>query len=82
MFFPIFPFLCDIAIERWRIEFVEAQVEESVSPIRRSADRVSHYCIFDLLIEISFPVQFMCISNMNIESMDVFTCLYMIDYIF
>ena len=43
--------------------------------------KVCHYCISDLLIEISFPVQFMCILNMNIESMDVFNCLYMIDYI-
>ena len=61
---------------------VEAQVEDSVSPVHRSADRVCHYCNFDLLIEISFPVQFMYILNMNIESMDVFNCLYMIDYIF
>ena len=60
---------------------VEARVEDSVSPVRRSADRVCHYCISDLLIEISFPLQFMCILNMNIESMDVFDCLYMIDYI-
>ena len=81
MFFPIFPLLCEIAIERWGIEVVEAQVEESVSPVRRSADRVCDYCISVLLIEISFPVQFMCILNMNIESVDVFTCLYMIDYI-
>ena len=56
-------------------------MEDSVSPIRRSVDRVSHYCISDLLIEIPFPIQFMCILNMNIESMDVFTCLYMIDHI-
>ena len=60
---------------------VEAQVEDSVSLVRRSPDRVCHYCISVLLIEISFPVQYMCILNMNIESMDVFTCLYMIDYI-
>ena len=60
---------------------VEAQVEDSVSSVRRSADRVCHYHIYDLLIEIYFPVQFMCILNMNIESMDVFDFLYMIDYI-
>ena len=60
---------------------VEAQVEDSFSPVRRSVNRVCHYCIYDLLIEISFFVQFMCILNMNIESMDVFDCLYMIDYI-
>ena len=81
MLFPRFPFLFDIAIERWRIEVVESQVKDSVSPVRRSADRVCHYCISVLLIEIYFPVQYMCILNMNIESMDVFTCLYMIDYI-
>ena len=57
-------------------------MEDSVSPVRRSVDRVFHYCIFDLLIEISFPVQFMCILNMNVESMDVFNFLYIIDYIF
>ena len=81
VFFPSFHFLCELAIERWRIEVVEAQVEDLVSLVRRSADRVFHYCIYDLLIEISFFVQFMCILNMNIESMDVFDCLYMIDYI-
>ena len=81
MFFPRLPFLCEIAIERWRIEVVEAQVQDSVSPVRRSADRVCHYCISDLLIEISFLVQFMCIFNMNIESMDAFNCLYRTDYI-
>ena len=60
---------------------MEAHVEDSVSPIRRSANRVCHYCISSLLIEISFPVQYLCILNMNIESMEVFTTLYMIDYI-
>ena len=60
---------------------VEAQVEDLVSLVRRSADRVCHYCISDLLIEIYFPIQFMCILNMNIESMEVFNCLYMVDYI-
>ena len=81
VFFPRFPLLCELAIERWRIEVVEAQVEDSVSSVRRSANRVCHYCICVLLIEISFPVQYMCLLNMDIESMDVFTCLYMIDYI-
>ena len=56
-------------------------MEDSVSLVRRSANRVYHYCISDLLIEISFPIQFMCILNMNMESMDVFNCLYMVDYI-
>ena len=61
---------------------VEAQVEDLVSLVRRSADKVCHYCISNFLIEISFPVHFMCILNMNIESMDVFNFLYMVDYIF
>ena len=77
MFFPSLPLLCDLVIERWRIEVVE----DSVSLVPRSADRVCHYCISDLLIEISFPIQFMCIFNMSIESMDVFNCLYMVGYI-
>ena len=81
MFFPILPLLCELAIERWRIEVVEAQVEDSVSPVRRSADKGCHYCISDLLIEIYFHVQFMCLLNMNIESMELFNRLYMIDYI-
>ena len=60
---------------------VEAQVEDSVSPVLRSANEVCHYCISDLLIEMSFPVQFMGILNMNIESMNAFNFLYMVDYI-
>ena len=72
VFFPIFLFLCELAMERWRIEVVDAQVEDSGSLVCRSADRVCHYCISVLLIEISFPVQYMYILNMNIESMDVF----------
>ena len=80
LLFPIFPLFCGIYIEKLRIEVVEDQVEDSVSPVCRSADRVCHYCISDLLIEIYFPVQFMCILNMNNESMDVFNCLlYMLE---
>ena len=56
-------------------------MEDLVSLVCKSADKVCNYCISDLLIEIYFPVQFMCILNMNIESMDVFNCLYMIDYL-
>ena len=59
---------------------VEAEVEDSVSLVRRSAG-VCRYCISNLLIEIYFPVQFMCILNMNIKSMVVFNFLYMVDYI-
>ena len=58
VFFPSFPFSCELAIERWRIEVVEAQVGDSISLIRRRADRGCLYCnIFFILIEISFPVQ-------------------------
>ena len=78
---PKLTFASEISIERWRIEVVEAQVEDSVSPVRRSADKVCHYCISNLLIEMSFPVQFMGILNMNIESMNAFNFLYMVDYI-
>ena len=35
---------CELAIERWRIEVVEAQVEDSVSLVRRCADRDCHLC--------------------------------------
>ena len=45
-------------------------MEDLVSLVHRSADKDCHYCISDLLIEIYFPIQFMCILNMNIESMD------------
>ena len=53
MFFPSFPFDYELAIKRWRIEVVEARVEDSVSLVCISVDRVCHYCIYDLLIEIS-----------------------------
>ena len=81
MFFLSLHFLCEFAIEIWRIEVVEAQVEDSVSLVHRSVDIVCHYCISVLLIEISFPVQFICILKINIEPMDAFDCLYMINYI-
>ena len=79
--FPSFPLFSKLDIKRWRIEVVEGQVEDLISPFHRSDDRVCHYCISDSLIEIYFPIQFMCILNMNIESMDVFNCLCMVDYI-
>ena len=41
---PKLSFSCEISIERWRIEVVEAQVEDSVSPVRRRADRGCHFC--------------------------------------
>ena len=58
MFFPRLPFSCELAIERWRIEVVEAQVGDLVYPIRRRANRGVFIVISDfILIEISFPVQ-------------------------
>ena len=62
VFFPIFPLSCELAIERWRIEVVEAQVEDSFSLVRRRADRGCHYCSLILLMEISFHVQ-LCINE-------------------
>ena len=59
---PKLDFVCEIAIERCRIEVMEAQVEDSVSAVRRSADKVCHYCISHLLIEISFPIQLCAIE--------------------
>ena len=41
---PKLAFACDLAIERWRIEVVEAQVEDSVSPVRKRFDRGCHFC--------------------------------------
>ena len=41
---PKLSFSCELAIERWRIEVVEAQVEDSVSPVCRHADRGCHLC--------------------------------------
>ena len=35
VFFPSLPFACKLAIERWRIEVVEAQVGDSVSLLRK-----------------------------------------------
>ena len=58
VFFPSLPFACELAIERWRIEVVEAQVGDSVSTIHRHADRGCHYCnLCFISIEIYFPVQ-------------------------
>ena len=41
---PNLSFAYEIAIKRWRIEVVEAQVEDSVSPVHRHADRSFHLC--------------------------------------
>ena len=41
---PNISFSCDIFIEIWRIEVVEAKVEDLVSPVHRRADRGCHLC--------------------------------------
>ena len=41
---PKLAFACELAIERWSIEVVEAQVEDSVSSIHKHANRGCHYC--------------------------------------
>ena len=58
MFFPSLPLSFDIAIKIWRIEVVEAQVKDLVSPIRRSADRGCHYVISDFINRniFSYPI--------------------------
>ena len=62
---------------------VEAQVEDLVSPVRRSADRVCHYYIFDLLIEtsISCPIHVhkyeYCIHGFIY--FPIHDCLYMLE---
>ena len=49
VFFPTLPFSCELAIKRWRIEVVEAQVGDLVSPVRRHAVKGCIYLvIFDL----------------------------------
>ena len=45
VFFPSFPFASKLAIERWRIEVVEAQVGDSVSPVHRRAVRGCIYLV-------------------------------------
>ena len=41
---PNLAFACELAIERWRVKVVEAQVEDSVSTVHRHADRGCHLC--------------------------------------
>ena len=58
VFFPRLHFCCELAIERWRIEVVEAQVGDSVPLIHRRANRGCLYCnLCFILIEIYFPIQ-------------------------
>ena len=46
---PKITFSCELAIKRWRIEVVDAQVEDLVSLVHRCAYRGSHLCnlLFD-----------------------------------
>ena len=62
-------------------EMEEAQVGDSVSPIRRCTDRGCIHCNLWFYINrniFSYPI--MCVW-MNILSIDVFKCLYIVDYI-
>ena len=81
VFFPSLSFSCEIAIERWRIEVVEAQVGDSFSPICKCADRGCIHCNLWFYINrniFSYPIMYVW---MNILSMDDFKCLYIVDYI-
>ena len=81
VFFPRFHFACELAIERWRIEVVEAQVGDSVSMIHICADRGCIHSNLWFYINrniFSYPIMYVW---MNILSMDDFKCLYVIDYI-
>ena len=53
---------------------VEAQVEDSVSLVRKSVDRVCHYCISDLLIEISIS----CPIHVHKYEYCIHGCIYLI----
>ena len=45
MFFPRLPFSSELAIMRWRIDVVETQVGDSVSPVRGRAVRGCIYLV-------------------------------------
>ena len=84
VFFPRLPFACELAIERWRIEVVEAQVGDSISPIRRRANRGCIHC--NLLFYInrnifSYPIMYvwMNISSMGWFQMLIHCWLYMLE---
>ena len=72
VFFLSLPFPCELAIERWRIEVVEAQVGDSVYPIRRRVDRGCIHCNLWFYINRNiFSCPIMCVW-MNILSMGLF----------
>ena len=81
VFFPSLSFACELAIERWRIEVVKAQVGDSISLIRRRADRGCIHCNLWFYINrniFSCPIMYVW---MNISSMGDFKCLYIVGYI-
>ena len=51
MFFPGLPFACELAIEKWRIEVVEAQVGDSVSLVHGCAVKGCIYLVISDLYE-------------------------------
>ena len=58
VFFPRFPFSCELAIERWSIKVVEAQVGIRFLRFTDAPSEVVSIVISNfILIEISFPVQ-------------------------
>ena len=78
---PKIAFACELAIEGWRIEVVEAQVQDSVSPIHRHADRGCIHCNLWFHINrniFSCPMMYVW---MIILSMDDSKCVYIVDYI-
>ena len=72
LLFPKLPFLCKISIVRWRIEVVEAKVEDFVSQVRRSVGWGCHYCIYVLLIEISIS----CPIHVHKYEYCIHRCIY------
>ena len=81
VFFPSFPFACELAIERWRIEVVEAQVGDSISPIRRCGNKGCIHCNLWFYINRNIFFYLVMYVWMNISSMGDFKCLYIVDYI-
>ena len=75
VFFPSLPFACELAIERWRIEVVEAQVGDSVSLIRRHANRGCIYCNIWFYINRNIFSCLIMYVWMNFSSMECFQML-------
>ena len=71
---PKLAFVYELAIERWRIKVVE----DSVSLVRRRANRGCHFVISDFINRNIFSCPINVHLNMNIVSMDVFSFLYIV----